>query len=82
MFVFCFPPFSLVLRVMRKINRDKTIVVAPDWPGQLWHPLLQLEARGEVAYPRQLGNLLGAKNLKGESQNQGLEETKLKVYLF
>ena len=84
MFIFCFPPFTLLPRVVRKIIRDGTraIVVAPSWPAQPWHPLLQQEAREQMSFPKRPGNLTGANNPKGESQHQGLEETKLKAYLF
>ena len=39
---YCFPPFSCILRVLRKIIQDKAtgILVVPDWPTQSWYPLL------------------------------------------
>jgi len=38
-----FPPFALVLRVLRKIISDSAegIVLVPDWPNQPWFPLFQ-----------------------------------------
>ena len=38
---FAFPPFSMILRVLRKIKNDlaQGIVVAPYWPSQPWYPL-------------------------------------------
>ena len=40
-YFYAFPPFSLILKVMRKIIIDKAegIVVAPYWPTQPWFPL-------------------------------------------
>lgn len=40
-FFYAFPPFSLILRVLRKIVRDKAmgIVVVPQWSSQPWYPL-------------------------------------------
>ena len=39
---YCFPPFSCVLKVIRKVINDKGrgILVIPYWPTQLWFPLL------------------------------------------
>lgn len=40
-FFYAFPPFSLILKVLRKIIRDKGtgIVVVPYWPAQPWFPI-------------------------------------------
>lgn len=40
-FFYAFPPFSIILRVLQKIRRDKArgIVVVPLWPAQPWYPL-------------------------------------------
>lgn len=37
---YAFPPFSLVAKVLQKINKDKAtiIVVAPNWQSQPWYP--------------------------------------------
>ena len=37
-----FPPFSLVGRVLAKVNRDKTeaVVVVPNWSNQYWYSQL------------------------------------------
>ena len=39
---YCFPPFSCVLRVLRKIIQDRAtgLVVVPMWPTQSWYPIL------------------------------------------
>ena len=39
---YCFPPFSCVLKVIRKVINDKGrgILVVPYWPTQSWFPLL------------------------------------------
>uniref|UniRef100_A0A1Y1MT39 Uncharacterized protein n=1 Tax=Photinus pyralis TaxID=7054 RepID=A0A1Y1MT39_PHOPY len=38
---YAFPPFSIILRVLQKINTDdaRGIVVVPYWPSQPWFPL-------------------------------------------
>lgn len=40
-FFYAFPPFSLILRVLRKIQDEgaEGIVVVPNWPSQPWFPL-------------------------------------------
>ncbi|CAB0043256.1 unnamed protein product [Trichogramma brassicae] len=43
LFFYAFPPFSIVLKVLRKIKVDTAegIVIVPDWPGQPWFPLFK-----------------------------------------
>ena len=40
--LYAFPPFSVILRMLSKILREKAtgIVVVPDWRTQVWWPLL------------------------------------------
>ena len=40
--IYCFPPFSIVWRVLEKILRDKAqaVVIVPLWPTQTWFPCL------------------------------------------
>ena len=46
---YAFPPFSLILRALNKIIRDKAegIVVVPQWPAQPWYPLFTDLIEGE-----------------------------------
>lgn len=39
---YCFPPFSCIGRILQKICEDKAtgILVVPNWPTQIWYPLL------------------------------------------
>ena len=39
---YCFPPFSLIGRVLQKIQMDRArvILIVPDWTTQFWYPLL------------------------------------------
>lgn len=39
---YCFPPFSCILKAIRKIIQDKArgILVVPYWPTQTWYPML------------------------------------------
>lgn len=38
--VYCFPPFSVIVKVLRKLIQYQTtaILVLPDWPTQFWYP--------------------------------------------
>lgn len=40
---YAFPPFSVLPRVMQKIRKEQSrgILVVPDWPTQVWFPVLQ-----------------------------------------
>ncbi|XP_033218301.1 uncharacterized protein LOC117173769 [Belonocnema kinseyi] len=40
-FFYAFPPFSLILKVLRKISEDRAegVLVVPLWPTQAWYPL-------------------------------------------
>lgn len=42
-FFYAFPPFSLILRILQKIQveRAERIVVVPNWPFQPWFPLFR-----------------------------------------
>ena len=39
---YAFPPFSVLLRFLRKVKRDRAsgVLVVPDWPAQVWWPEL------------------------------------------
>ena len=51
---YAFPPFSLVSRVLQKVEDDRAsgILVLPNWPTQSWFPLLK---RTLMAEPMMLG---------------------------
>ena len=40
---YAFPPFCVILRVLSKVRRERKegLVIVPDWPTQVWWPLLQ-----------------------------------------
>jgi len=42
-FFYAFPPFSMILKTLRKIRNKKAtgIIVVPEWPNQPWFPLLR-----------------------------------------
>ena len=48
-FAYIFPPFSMILRCVDKIRRDKAnaVVICPVWPTQPWFPVL-LEMTSDV----------------------------------
>ena len=50
---YAFPPFSMITRVLRKIEYDgaRGILIVPNWPTQVWFPLLH---RLLVAEPQML----------------------------
>ena len=39
-YIYCFPPFSVIWKVLRKIRDDtaKAIITTPLWPAQSWLP--------------------------------------------
>ena len=41
-FLYPFPPFSMIGRVLRKVQKDQTnmIIVTPAWQSQSWYPIL------------------------------------------
>lgn len=51
-FFYAFPPFSLILKCLRKILDEKAtgILVCPYWPGQPWFPLLKNMLTSEIIY--------------------------------
>ena len=40
---YIFPPFSIIGRVMKKIRMEGTqcMLIVPDWPSQVWYPLIK-----------------------------------------
>ena len=59
-YFYAFPPFSVILRVLSKVKREgiEGLVIVPDWPTQVWWPLLQsLLVRPPMLLP-QVKNLL------------------------
>ena len=38
--IYIFPPFSLIQRVLQKLNVDEAeaLVIVPDWPTAVWYP--------------------------------------------
>ena len=39
---YAFPPFSMIMRILQKINRDQAtaLLVVPSWPTTAWWPVL------------------------------------------
>lgn len=53
-YIYCFPPFSLMTKVLKKIQHDqvcRALVVCPLWPSQVWFPTMMSML---VATPRLL----------------------------
>ena len=53
-FVYAFPPFELVGRVLQKVNQDQSLMLikTPTWPGQPWFPgLLKLTVKNPLLLP-------------------------------
>ena len=40
-FWYAFPPFSLIMKVLKKVKEDETtgIIIVPDWCSQPWYPI-------------------------------------------
>jgi len=84
MFVYCFPPFSLLPRVWAKVRREgaRAIIVAPHWVAQPWFPMLETACRRKLRFPRKPGNLSGQGSRRQSRDVQSLQETGLVAYLF
>lgn len=63
-FFYAFPPFAVILRVLRKIRdeRSKGIVVVPDWPCQPWFPLFHSLLISEIIVFKPNKHLLSSLN--------------------
>lgn len=59
-FFYAFPPFSLILKCLRKIIEDNAtgILVFPYWPGQAWFPLLRRMLVSDIIFFEPNGDLL------------------------
>lgn len=57
--IYCFPPFALVARVLKKILADnsRAILICPDWPGQPWYGQIRTKPTQMIKFPRKTGNL-------------------------
>jgi len=68
MLPYAFPPFSLIGRVLRKLNNHTStdmIMIAPVWTTQPWYPLLlEMSMENPIILPRRENLLL---NPKGET---------------
>ena len=56
MFVYIFPPFSLLNRCLQKLEKDQTsaLLIAPVWPTQVWWPrLLSLLVANPLLLPQE-----------------------------
>ena len=64
-FMYIFPPFSIVGKVIRKIIEEKVraIVIIPQWPTQYWYPMA-IKAAKEVMDLKTSQNLLQLKHDK------------------
>ena len=53
-FLYAFPPFSMIGRVLRKVQKDQTnmIIVTPAWQSQSWYPiLLKMTIKNPILIP-------------------------------
>ena len=57
---YAFPPFAIILKVLRKIVEDKAVglMVVPNWPSQVWFPLFKKLIVGKPIYFDPSENLL------------------------
>ena len=53
-FVYAFPPFALIGRILQKVNQDQCLmlIITPAWPGQPWFPgLLKMSVKNPLLLP-------------------------------
>ena len=81
-----FPPFSLVDRVLVKVNRDKTkaVTVVPDWSTHYWYPQLMQMTSHEPLYfqPSAQNLILPHKPLQNHSLHPNLQLMEIRVMLI
>ena len=84
MYVYCFPPFKLLPRVIRKIVDDgaKAVILAPYWPAQPWFPVLQYLAKDTLSFPKKMTNLSGPNTQTHHYTGEEIPICKLTAYLF
>lgn len=63
-FFYAFPPFAIILRVLRKLKDDRArgIVIVPYWPAQVWFPVFTAMLDCEPIYFKPNVNLLRSLN--------------------
>lgn len=62
--IYCFPPFSLIGRVLQKAAKEckmNIVIVYPEWHAQSWYPVLQKNIKKKTVLPQQL---LGTSKIK------------------
>ena len=53
-FVYAFPPFALIGRVLQKVNQNQCLmfIITPAWPGQPWFPgFLKMSVKNPLLLP-------------------------------
>lgn len=54
-YIYAFPPFSVLLRTLRKVRKEAkghVIIVYPEWPAQVWFPILMdMMLKGPFSLP-------------------------------
>ena len=86
----CFPPFSLIPRVIKKIREDQAtgLLVVPNWPTQSWYPqVMQLLTDHPRVLPkrdtppsRKIGTT-GLSLITKQFENQGLSQQSTDIIL-
>ena len=78
---FIFPPFSMIGRVLQKVEVDETraILVVPTWPAQVWFATLKRLSGRRLLFRKKKGNLYNV----GRPENRDLlENCPLGAYLL
>ena len=61
LYSYCFPPFSMIPKVLKKVMEDKATIclIYPEWPTKAWWPRVQKLSRGPtIRIPRTKTTLL------------------------
>lgn len=69
-FFYAFPPFSIILKTLRKIITDgaKGIIVVPMWPSQPWYPIFRRLLISELLFFKPNENVIISHSSKGKIQ--------------
>lgn len=84
-YFYVFPPFSLLLRVLRKIQKSpsaKFALVMPDWPTQPAFTLAKRLASQSLGFRKKPGNLVAPVGLNANILSKDLRMCPIRVFLF
>ncbi|XP_026743374.1 uncharacterized protein LOC113505068 isoform X1 [Trichoplusia ni] len=70
-YFYAFPPFSVILKTLRKIVSDKArgILIVPLWPTQPWYPIFKSLVISQILYLKPNENLIISPHSSGRNMH-------------